>query len=141
MVILLTTSDFLVSATNTNLLSKKIPLFSFVYFQSSHCMLIHFAYRRLLKESPEEIRKPKYTNKITIFSLEKYFKFQEGNNHSTLAECRSRFISIAPSSNSPCQSSSSPWPLSSAPSSSSLSYMKPTIQKYCKKSIELNICK
>ena len=142
MVILLRTSGFLVSATNVlNLLNKKIPLFSFVYFQSSHCMLIHFAYRRLLKESPEEIRKPKYTNRTTVFSLQKYFKCQEGNNHWTLAKYRSRLASIAPSSNSPCPSSSSPWPLSSAPPSSSLYSMKPVIQKYCKKSIELNICK
>ena len=88
-----------------------------------------------------DIRKPKYTNGTTIFSLQKYFKCQEGNNHWTLAKCRSRLTSIAPSSNSPCPSSSSPWPLSFAPPSSSLSSMKPTIQKYCKKSIELNISK
>ena len=142
MLILLRTSGFLVSATNgLNLLNKKIHFFSFVYFQSSHCMLINTAYRRLLKESPEEIRKPKYTNRATIFSLQKYFKCQEGNNHWTLAKYRSRLTSIAPSSNSPCPSSSSPWPSSSAPPSSSLSSMKPTIQKYCKKFIELNICK
>ena len=142
MVILLRTSGFLVSATNVlNLLNKKIPLFSFVYFQSSHCMLINTAYRRLLKESPEEIRKPKYTNRATIFSLQKYFKCQEGNNHWTLAKCRSSLTLIAPSFNSLCPSFSTPWPWSSVPPSSSLSSMKPTIQKYCKKAIELNICK
>ena len=141
MLILLRTSGFLVSATIVlNSLYKKIHFFQF-YFQSSHCILINTAYRRLLKESPAEIRKPKYTNRTTIFSLQKYFKCQEGNNHWILAKCRSRLTSIAPSSNSPCPSSSSPWPLSSAPPSSSLSSMKPTIQKYCKKSIELNICK
>ena len=142
MLILLRTSGFLVRATNIlNLLNKKIHFFQFCLFLSSHCMLINTAYRRLLKESPEEIRKPKYTNRTTIFSLQKYFKCQEGNNHWTLAKCRSRLTSIAPSSNSPCPSSSSPWPLSFAPPSSSLSSMKPTIQKYCKKSIELNISK
>ena len=142
MVILLRTSGFLVSATNVlNLLNKKIPLFSFVYFQSSHCMLIHFAYRRLLKESPEEIRKPKYTNRATIFSLQKYFKCYEGNNHWTSAKCRSSLTLIVLSSNSRCLCFFSPWPWSSAPPSSSLSSTKPSIQKYCKKSIELNICK
>ena len=113
----------------------------FCLFQSFPCMLINTAYKRLLKESPEEIRKLKYTSRTTIFSLQKYFKCQEGNNHWTLAKYRSRLTSIAPSSNSPCPSSSSPWPLSSAPPSSPLYSMKPVIQKYCKKSIELNICK
>ena len=132
MLILLRTSGFLVNATNVlNLLNKKIHFFQF-YFQSSHCILINTAYRRLLKESPEDIRKPKYTNKTTIFSLQKYVKCQKGNNHWTLAKCRSRLTSIAPSSNSPCPSSSCLWPLSSAPLYLSLSSMKPTIQKYCK---------
>ena len=142
MLILLRPSGFLVSGTNVlNLINKKIHVFSFVYFQSSHCMLINTSYRRLLKESPEKIRKPKYTNRATIFSLQKYFKCQEDNNHWTLVKCRSRLASIAPSSNSPCPSSSCPWPLSFGPPSSSLSSMKPTIQKYCKKSIELNTWK
>ena len=113
----------------------------FCLFQSSPCMLINTAYKRLLKESPEEIRKSKYTNRSTIFFLQKYFICQEGHDHWTLAECRSRLTSIASSSNSLCQSSSSSWPSSSASPFLSLSSMKPTIQKYCKKSIELNICK
>ena len=142
MLILLRASGFLVSATNgLNLLNKKIHFFSFVYFQSSHCMLINTAYRTLLKESPEEIRKPKYTNRATIFFLQKEFKCQQGNNHWNLVKCRSRLTSTAPSSNSPCPPSSSPWPSSSVPPSSSLPSMKPSIQKYCKKSIELNIYK
>ena len=142
MLILLRPSGFLVSGTNIlNLINKKIHFFSFVYFQSSHCMFINTAYRTLLKESPKEIRKPKYTNRGTIFSLRKYFKCQKDKNHWTLAKCRGRLTSIAPSSNSPYPSSSSPWPSSSVPPSSSLSSMKPTIQKYCRKSIDLNICK
>ena len=142
MLILLRTSGFLVIATNgLNLLNKKNHFFSFVYFQSSHYMLIKTAYRRLLKESPEEIRKPKYTNRTTVFSLQKYFKCQEGNNHWTLTKYRSRLTSIAPSSNSLCPSSSSSQCSSSALTSLSFSSMKSSIQKYCKKSIELNICK
>ena len=72
MLILLRTSGFLVSARNVlNLLNKKKSLFfGFDCFQFSHCMLLNTAYRRLLKESPEEIRKPKYTNRTTIFSLQ-----------------------------------------------------------------------
>ena len=51
MLILLRTSGFLVSATNgLNLLNKKIHFFSFVYFYSSHYMLLNTAYWRLLKE-------------------------------------------------------------------------------------------
>ena len=136
--ILLRTNGFQVSATNVlNLLNKKKLFFNFVYFQSQHYMLI---YRRLLKESPEEIGEPKYTNRTTIFPLEKYFKCQEGNNHWTLAKCRSRLASIAPSSNSPLPIFLS-MVLVLCPHSLSLSSMKPTVQKYCKKSIELNICK
>ena len=64
MLILLRTSGFLVRATNVlNLLNKKNHFFQFFLFLSSHCMLINTAYRRLLKESPEEIRKSKYTNR------------------------------------------------------------------------------
>ena len=62
MLILLRTSGFLVSARNV--------LLGFDCFQSSHCMLINTAYRRLFKEFPEDIRKPKYTKRTTIFSLQ-----------------------------------------------------------------------
>ena len=128
MLILLRSSGFLVRTTNVlNLLNKKTHFLKFCLFFSSHFMLINIVYRRLLQESPEEIRKPKYTNRTTIFSLQKYFKCSEGNNHWTLAKCKSRLTSIAPSSDSPCQYSSSPWPLSSAPPSSSFSSMKPAI--------------
>ena len=107
MLILLRTSGFLVRATNIlNLLNKKIHFFQFCLFLFSHCMLINTACRRLSKESPEEIRKPKYRNRTTIFSLQKYFKCSEGNNQWTLyrAKYRSRLTSIAPSYDSPCPS-------------------------------------
>ena len=96
MLILLRTSGFLVSVTIVlNSLYKKIHFFQF-YFQSSHCMLINTAYRRLLNESPEEIRKLKYTNKTTVFSLQKYFKCQEGNNHWTFAQIQKQVSIYSP---------------------------------------------
>ena len=140
MLILLKTSGFLVSATNgLNLLNKKFIFSVLLLVLSLH--VDNTAYRGILEESPEEIRKAKYTNRATMFSLQKYFKCQQSNNHWTLTKCRSRLTSIASSSNSPCPSFSSPWPLSSAPPSSFFSSMNPTIQKYCKRSIELNIRK
>ena len=50
--------------------SLKKKFFSSVYFQSSDCMLINTAYRRLLKKTPGDIRKPKHTNRATTFSLQ-----------------------------------------------------------------------
>ena len=97
MPILLRTSGFLVSATNgLNLLNKQNYFFSFVYFQSFYCMLINTAHGTLLKESHEEVRKQKYTNRATNFALEKNFKCQHGDNHWSLAKCRSSLTSIAP---------------------------------------------
>ena len=102
MLTLLRTIGFLVSATNDlNLLNKKTDFFQFDCFQSSHCMLINTAYRRLLKETHEEIRKSNYTNRATTFSLLNYFKSQQGSNHWILAKCRSRLTSLAPPSSSP----------------------------------------
>lgn len=73
--ILLKISGFLVSVTNgLNLLSKKVDILSSVCLYPSHYILMNTAYRRLLKASPQEIRNQRYTNGVTIFPLQKYFK-------------------------------------------------------------------
>ena len=73
MLILLKTSGFLVSATNgLNLLNKKFIFSVLLLVLSLH--VDNTAYRGILEESPEEIRKAKYTNRATMFSLQKYFK-------------------------------------------------------------------
>ena len=146
MLILLRASRFLVSATNVlKLLDKKGHFFQFCLFLVLSLSLSLHVDKHCIQETFEiisDLLKRSENQNTQTEPLSSFYKNISNVRKVIITRpCRSRLTSIVPSSYSPCPSSSSPWHLSSAPPSSSLSSMKSTIQKYCKKSIELNICK